>query len=609
MYKYTHAENSERKTTVTAFKGLCTNGNAGAGEFTALSGFCTDFHPSLHTRKKHRIGEEITGGTPTFFRSDKTGYITAEGTLIYGEDEIENFCEELEEGESREIVMLGAIATVFPDKKWYNTSSGETGSMEIHKTLPVTSGNTVTLTLKFDDGTSPDSYYYRATEPTSPSDGMLWCSKQQDGSILAQRYFGTGECWIPQDEIQYCFTSTGAGSDIYEGDYVTVSDITADGRTITKLDGEHRVTDVTTDSVTISAKPEIWLCAHVCRENPHSYNISGISFDRTVPDFDYICACDNRLWACSKDGHEIRSSALGAPCSWERFDGNEMDSWAVEIGSTGKFTGCGVWDTCPVFFKENEIIRICGNKPSNFGISSVICTGVQSGCGKSVCSLNGSLYYKGADGVYRWAGSNPVKVSRNVNISSSGCFASALGDGYYLAVPDGEGKCDIFIYDSTLGIWHSERELNIESLFSNGCELYGIVPEDEDGNAGIISLDRLGSGSNIDGIDFTDEANVSWLATTSNLLDSMERRSIRQLDFECSASKGSVVSVSGYFDCSANPVTLGFVYGDGKRRVCSLSVPCEDVSDFKVCFSGKGEFALHGIGIISSKVEEGIWHG
>jgi hypothetical protein len=62
-----------------------------------------------------------------------------------------------------------------------------------------------------------------------------------------------------------------------------------------------------------------------------------LTIQRKIPDMDFFCEVDNRLWGCK--GNEIFASALGNPFRWNNYEGLATDSYAVSVGSVGSFTG------------------------------------------------------------------------------------------------------------------------------------------------------------------------------------------------------------------------------------------------------------------------------
>ena len=98
---------------------------------------------------------------------------------------------------------------------------------------------------------------------------------------------------------------------------------------------------------------------------------------------------NNRLWGCS--GSTIYASKLGDPTNWNYFKSLSTDSYAVDVGSDGDFTGCAATPSHLVFFKDNVIHKLYGSKPSNYQTMDVKADGVQAGCENSLCLINGIL--------------------------------------------------------------------------------------------------------------------------------------------------------------------------------------------------------------------------
>ena len=64
---------------------------------------------------------------------------------------------------------------------------------------------------------------------------------------------------------------------------------------------------------------------------------AALTIKREAPEMDFLCENENRLWGCK--GDTIFSSKLGDPFNWNCFDGLATDSYAVDVGSEGDFTG------------------------------------------------------------------------------------------------------------------------------------------------------------------------------------------------------------------------------------------------------------------------------
>lgn len=106
-----------------------------------------------------------------------------------------------------------------------------------------------------------------------------------------------------------------------------------------------------------------------------------LTLRRTMPDIEFICENSNRLWGCK--GDTIYASKLGDPFNWNVFDGLTTDSYAVEVGSAGDFTGCYSYLGYPCFFKEESIYKVYGDRPSNYQVMGSASLGTEKGSGKS----------------------------------------------------------------------------------------------------------------------------------------------------------------------------------------------------------------------------------
>ena len=124
-------------------------------------------------------------------------------------------------------------------------------------------------------------------------------------------------------------------------------------------------------------------------------NVSNneLTIERKVPDMAFITECNNRLWGCSKDGHEIYCCKLGDPKNWNCFMGLSTDSYAASCGTDGQWTGAITHLGYPLFFKENCMHKVYGSYPANYQIQTTACRGVQKGCERSLAIVNEVLYY------------------------------------------------------------------------------------------------------------------------------------------------------------------------------------------------------------------------
>ena len=195
---------------------------------------------------------------------------------------------------------------------------------------------------------------------------------------------------------------------------------------------------------------------------------TGITISRTVPDLDYACTNENRIWGCK--GDTIYASKLGDPLNWNVYDGISTDSWTVETGTQGDFTGCCSFQGYPIFFKENAVFRVLGDEPKNFTLRKLNIVGVKSDAYKTITEIKGKLYYLSRVGVVEWNGGDyPSVISGALGIdpgqlagmSSTGAGTDA--ERYYIQLNPKQyaretGKwvvmSGVYVYDPRYRTWH-----------------------------------------------------------------------------------------------------------------------------------------------------------
>ncbi len=172
-------------------------------------------------------------------------------------------------------------------------------------------------------------------------------------------------------------SAEGIGEGFQKGDCVTVS-----GFSNSALNGDFILQTVSDDFITVVAVIDAAETAS-----------GSVTVSRSAPDLDYILACNNRIWGVSNADHQIYACKLGDPTNWNVLEGLSTDSYASKTTSAGEFTGATEFLGGAVFFKENEITRLTGTRPSNFRLVSYDMTGVMKGCADSLAFAGSRLYY------------------------------------------------------------------------------------------------------------------------------------------------------------------------------------------------------------------------
>lgn len=205
-----------------------------------------------------------------------------------------------------------------------------------------------------------------------------------------------------------------------------------------------------------------------------------ITIKRTVPDLDYICESNYRLWGAK--GNTIYGSKYMDPLNFQSFDGSSGDSYAIDVGTDGDFTGCIPYTSHICFFKENVLHKLYGSKPSNFQLVNSQVYGVQKGSERSMCIINETLYYKGVNGVYAYTGGIPNLVSDKFGTKRfHNACATTDGSKYYIAMREGAdeygaGEYGVYVYDTRKNLWVQEDDLACIDMAFDGQMVHMLTP-------------------------------------------------------------------------------------------------------------------------------------
>lgn len=199
---------------------------------------------------------------------------------------------------------------------------------------------------------------------------------------------------------------------------------------------------------------------------------AALTLERKVPDLDYICESENRLWGCSSDKQTIYASALGDPTNFYVYSGLSTDSYALAVGTEGEFTGCCKQTSSVLFWKETKLHKILGSYPSEYAMYTYDIEGLQKGCHKSLQVINEVLYYMGLHGVYAYSGGVPQLISATFGEKTfSQAVGGTDGDSYYLSVKDGSGN-RLLVYEINNGFWVLEDGTKAVDFARIGKDLY-----------------------------------------------------------------------------------------------------------------------------------------
>ncbi len=211
---------------------------------------------------------------------------------------------------------------------------------------------------------------------------------------------------------------------------------------------------------------------------------ASITLARKIPELDFICESENRLWGCNSKTQTIYASALGDPTNFNVYEGVATDSYAVAVGTDGKFTGCCKLASSVLFWKETKLHKMLGSFPAEYALYTYEMEGLQDGCHKSQQVINDTLFYKGPHGVYAYSGGTPALISENFGEKDfSGAVSGNDGDSYYMSVKDGDAY-RLMVYETKTGMWVLEDGTEAVDFARLGRKLYML-----DGNGNVYLLD------------------------------------------------------------------------------------------------------------------------
>ena len=484
---------------IDTFGGYNHNHKIGNGEFYDTQNLSTDYFPLLATRKKRGIVETLTVGQG-MIEKDALAYID-NGTLYYNGNATS--LTDITPGD-KQLVGMGAYICVFPDKKYFNTQdNSDYGSMEAHYANALEES---TAAVQFQSCMSDGSLYtgrtVSDTEPEDPANGDIWVDSTT-GSYY--EYSSVQVMWVEilTTYVKITFSTQGQ-LDVNDYDGVKIT-----GCPIEDLNGDKIIyahggsaEDNINDYIVVIGVLQDDLADIQCR----------ITVDRNVPDMDYVCEAQNRLWGCfygndgEKNLNEIYCCALGDFKNWRQYLGVATDSWTASVGSDGVWTGAVNYLGYPTFFKENCIHRVAISGEGAHQLMETECRGVQNGSHKSLQIVGETLFYKSRTDICAYQGGFPQSISEALGEDKYyNAVAGTFGSKYYISMKDASDNWHLFVYDYNKNIWIREDSLHAKAFAAVDDELYCISEETET----LVTVNKLIA---MYGTAGTKEASLSWKA-------------------------------------------------------------------------------------------------
>lgn len=388
---------SPQSSTQDGFGGINQRQGAGDGEIYSTHNMCLDNYPLLSTRNTRSV-ENTTGGNNGIFALDGLLEIIKTDVLYKGNivapDAVTN---------SRKVMAaLGSKILILPDKKYYDTKTNEFFSVE---------SKIENQNVKIKDGTYAGE---EAKANTIYAEGVTWSN-----------YFKVGDA------------VTISGCILHTQNNMTAVVREIEGNELRFLEHTFTVTQAT--------------------EETEGGDNENITVARTMPDMDFICESNNRMWGCK--GDTVYCSKLGDLTNWNVYDGLASDSYTVDVGSPGDFTGCITYLGYPTFFKEDVIYKAYGTQPSDFRLIRSASLGVSSGNHNSLAIAGETLFYMSRTGVVAYSGSTPYDIFLPFGGAKfSDCVAGSDGKKYYISMKGENGAYTLAVYDTSFNAWYIEDD-------------------------------------------------------------------------------------------------------------------------------------------------------
>lgn len=491
------------------FAGYNHNLKIADGEFYNTENLSTEMFPMLANRRKRGTLTGVGGHTFHGLRAiiKKQGLYWVETETVGGEDRgvlYANGVKVMEDpttplylqtAKETQLVSMGSYICIFPDKVYFNTmDDSDFGRMEA--TYSYTGA--VSYRMCHQDGTIYGGNISKGSvEPVDPNNGDVWIDTV-DGSIKQWSTYTTSWAIIETVYTRVTFHDQGNITRSFkEHDGVEISGMYYDD-----LNGSKIIYAVGSDN-----DVDDYIVLVGIQEVPYEVSPATFTIARKVPDMDFVCEAQNRLWGCYYGNipgvgniNEVYCCALGDFKNWSQYLGVSTDSWRASIGSDGVWTGCINYFGSPTFFKENRIHQIGVSSVGAHQVSDLPARGVQEGSHRSLAIVNETLYYKSRSGVVAWQGGMPADVGAALgDVKYYDAAAGVFGQRYYVSMRDSANVWNFFCFDVKTGLWMREDNLHAEGFTAWGDELYA-----KSGDS-IVT---------INGTDGTLENKVEWFAET-----------------------------------------------------------------------------------------------
>ncbi|MBQ3489657.1 MAG: hypothetical protein IJA86_03600 [Clostridia bacterium] len=445
--------------TIRRFEGYRKEDGTAQNTFSDMKNLSGQKYPYLSTRVRRGIWEKaenckgIEAGEELCVLNGNLLYIGNKSyplTLFAGE---------------KELVVFGQYLLIFPDGKYINLKNpGEAESISVsimrdHFELSLWRENGIPFVNVF-------------IGEKAPTETLLGGERWLDTSMTpyAFKVFdGVQMRWKITERVEKTYVrifSEDIGTYFEAGDAIRIDGMVSE----THLNGIQIIGSVDRHSLWIEGLVE-----------KTSVQETEASFERMLPALKNLFVAKERLWGTEeitdengRVSHRIYGSKKNNFKNFYYFSDTDEDSCYFESDAGGDWTGACAYAESALFFKENLVYSLSGKGPSSFRLDVLAFPGVAKGNEGSLAQTDGGLYYRSADGIYRYDGKSPKKISEALGSLAAYpvSHGGAQDSKYYISLHGENGDAQMFVYDRVHDFWHREDEMKAKYFCKYGETLY-----------------------------------------------------------------------------------------------------------------------------------------
>ena len=318
-----------------------------------------------------------------------------------------------------------------------------------------------------------------------------------------------------------------------------------------------------------------------------------ITVRKIVPELDGIFIHEQRLWGYK--GSKIFASKWNDPTNFSVFDGLESDSWTWNMDGAGDIQGAIVYQGYPTFFKEDKVIRIYGDRPTQYRAMDVTTMGIHPGCGNSLAIAGDTLYYVSRNGLTSFSGGYGNNIHAPFGeLHFTEAQAASDGRRYYLSAFDGE-SWSMYVYDTVWGTWYREDESHAEHFAWDRGNLYMLLQTRDkkhrtlwlDGHATRVPSGAAEEGTIYSEVEFGDFTGNYWALGNSG--GNPSRKGTSKIQLRVTLNGGALTVWIAYD--GGERIKVAQITEQGKRSHC-LPITPRRSDHYKVYLEGAGDWTL-----------------